>query len=331
MKTLIYPENYSSLLDIVETQKAIKLLKNCFEYNLSTALDLKRVSAPLFVDPKTGLNDDLNGVEKAVGFDIYDGTHLEIVHSLAKWKRFALYEYNLKGLYTDMNAIRANEELDNIHSLYVDQWDWEKVITDDERTISYLQNTVKLIYDAFLKTYEELIAIYPILKQDFASEVYFVSSSSLQMMYPNLSPKQREEAIVNKYKTVFISSIGNSLSDGVAHDSRAADYDDWDLNGDLFIYSDILKCAVEISSMGIRVNKESLNKQLIKKNETYKLSNFYHQAVINDILPLTIGGGIGQSRLCLILLKKAHIGEVQSSYWSKEDIEEFKKHNIIML
>jgi len=331
MKNNIYVENYSSSLDLIETQKAIKLIKNNFEINLSSALGLTRVSAPLFVDPVTGLNDNLSGKEKAVSFNLISGKHLEIVQSLAKWKRYALKKYNLSGLYTDMNAIRPNEEIDNLHSLYVDQWDWEKVISKEDRNLTYLKSTVRKIYQAFLKTEAYISNIYPVLKHDLPNDITFISADELLKMYPNASNKERENMICRKYGAVFIIGIGKTLSNGLIHDDRAADYDDWEFNGDILVYHKTLDIGLEISSMGIRVNKDSLLKQLKIKNEEFKLEYDYHRQIINDELPLTIGGGIGQSRLCLFFLNKAHLGEVQASYWDKEDIEEFKKYNIILL
>ena len=331
MKNNIFVSNYESPLDIVETQKAIKLIKNDFEKNLATALGLSRVSAPLFVDPKTGLNDNLSGKEKALGFNLLDGQGLEIVQSLAKWKRYALKKYNLTGLYTDMNAIRPNEELDNLHSLYVDQWDWEKVISSNDRNVEYLKDTVRRIYYAFLRTEENISNLYPSLKHDLPSEISFFTTQELLDRYPDLDSKGRENAITKEYKAVFIIGIGNELSDGSIHDARAADYDDWNLNGDILVWHETLGVALEISSMGIRVNKESLLRQIEKKHEEFKLEYDYHKQILNDELPLTVGGGIGQSRLCLYFLNKAHIGEVQSSYWDEKDIEEFKKYHINLL
>ena len=331
MKNNIFVSNYHSALDIVETQKAIKLIKNNFEKNLSKALCLARVSAPLFVDPKTGLNDNLSGKEKAVSFNLVNGQELEIVQSLAKWKRYALKKYDLTGLYTDMNAIRPNEEVDNLHSLYVDQWDWEKVIKKEDRSIDYLKETVRKIYKAFLETEDYISSLYPSLKHDLPQDITFLTTQELLDKYPTLTPKERENAITEEYKAVFIIGIGRALSDGSIHDTRAADYDDWNLNGDILVWHDTLKIALEISSMGIRVDKASLMSQVALKGEEFKLEYDYHKQILHDELPLTIGGGIGQSRLCLFFLNKAHIGEVQSSYWDKEDIEEFKKYNIILL
>ena len=327
----IFVENYCSPLDVVETQKAIKFIKANFEINLSKNLSLSRVSAPLFVEPTTGLNDNLSGVEKAINFKLVDGKELEIVQSLAKWKRFALKKYSLSGLYTDMNAIRPNEYTDNLHSLYVDQWDWEKVITSEQRNINFLKDIVDKIYDAFLKTFDTVCKEYPVFKNNLPKEIFYVTTEELLQKYPNLTSKERELEVCKEHKAVFLMNIGNKLSNGTIHDSRAADYDDWGLNGDLLLYYPLLNIAFEVSSMGIRVNKESLVAQLTEHNELFKLDMPYHQSIINDDLPLTIGGGIGQSRLCMYMLNKAHIGEVQSSFWNESDVEEFKKHNIILL
>jgi len=328
----IYPKNYQSILDLKDTQIAIKLVKDTFENELAKELKLMRVSAPLFVEPSTGLNDNLSGYEKAVNFVVnQNNTDLEIVQSLAKWKRFALNKYDIDGLYTDMNAIRRFEDLDNLHSLYVDQWDWEKRLTVEQRNIRTLKSVVKKIYKAFIKTYNKLIKQYPCLESNFSKEVTFITTKELEKLYPNLSRKERENAICKKYGTVFLMQIGGKLKDGQSHDSRAADYDDWKLNGDILLWYEPLQIAFELSSMGIRVNKDSLLKQLKAKKEEHKLKMPYHQSIINETLPLSIGGGIGQSRLCMFLLKKVHIGEVQSSYWPKEDIEEFKKYNVNLL
>ena len=328
----IYPSNYHSILNLVDTQKAIKLVKDTFENELAKELKLIRVSAPLFVEPKTGLNDNLSGYEKAVNFVVnQDETDLEIVQSLAKWKRYALNKYNIDGLYTDMNAIRRFEELDNLHSLYVDQWDWERRLTPEQRNIRTLKTIVKKIYKAFVRTYDKLIKQYPCLESNFSKEVTFITTKELEKLYPNLSRKERENAICKKYGTVFLMQIGGKLKDGESHDSRAADYDDWKLNGDILLWYEPLQIAFELSSMGIRVNKDSLIKQLKAKKEEHKLNLPYHQSIIKEELPLSIGGGIGQSRLCMFLLKKVHIGEVQSSYWPEEDIKEFKKYNVNLL
>ena len=332
MKNNIYVKNYQSILDVHNTQVAIKLVKDSFERKLSEKLGLIRVTAPLFVEPTTGLNDELSGVEKAVNFKSHQSnTNLEIVQSLAKWKRHALHKYNCSGLYTDMNAIRPFEDLDNIHSLYVDQWDWEKVVTEDERTYDHLKEIVSLIYAALKETADLVYKNYPQIKHNLPREITFITSEALEEMYPNLDRKSRENEITKLHKAVFLSRIGHPLKDGKPHDSRASDYDDWDLNGDLLLWFDELGIALEISSMGIRVNKESLLRQLEFKNEQYKLEYEYHKNVINDVLPLTIGGGIGQSRMCMFMLKKAHIGEVQVSYWEDEDITKFKELGIELL
>ena len=332
MKNNIYPKNYQSLLDLVETQKAIKLVKDTFERELAKELDLIRVSAPLFVEPGTGLNDNLSGYEKAVNFVVNENDReLEIVQSLAKWKRYALKKYDIDGLYTDMNAIRRFEDTDNLHSLYVDQWDWERRLLPENRNIRTLKNTVKKIYKAFVKTYNKVVKAYPVLAVDLPKGITFVTTKELEKRYPNLDRKNRENEICKEFGAVFLMNIGGKLKDGDPHDARAADYDDWKMNGDILLWYEPLQIAYELSSMGIRVNKESLLKQLKEKKEEYKINLTYHQMILNDELPLSIGGGIGQSRLCMFLLKKVHIGEVQSSYWPDEEIEEFKKYNIHLL
>lgn len=332
MKNNIIVENYESLLDIHDTQIAIKLVKDTFENKLQEALELTRVTAPLFVEPKTGLNDDLNGIEKAVNFKTQaSDTNLEIVQSLAKWKRNALHKYSCSGIYTDMNAIRPCEDLDNIHSLYVDQWDWEKVLTEEQRNEEYLKEIVNKIYNVLLDTCKVVNENYPQITYDLPKNITFITSQELEDKYQNLSSKERENEIAKEHKAVFLMKIGTPLKSGYPHDGRAADYDDWSLNGDILLWYEPLQIAYEISSMGIRVNKDSLIKQLTYKNELHKLDLDYHKDIMNDILPLTIGGGIGQSRMCLYMLKKAHIGEVQVSYWEKEDIELFKKYNIHLL
>ena len=324
MKTFI-PENYKSLLGVYDTQKAIGLLKRLFEDNLSAALNIHRVSAPLFVVEGSGLNDNLTGVERPVSFDIKaTGTEAQVVHSLAKWKRMALHDYGFypgHGLYTDMNAIRRDEdELDNIHSVYVDQWDWEKVITDKDRTIDYLKSTVIDIVRAVCDTQATMQALYPKLTQIPKVErcVKFITAQELEDMYPNLSGKERENAITKEYKTVFIIGIGGRLRSGEKHDGRSPDYDDWQLNGDILFWNDLLGCSFEISSMGIRVDPESLDRQLAEAGCDHRREYTYHRMLLNGELPLTIGGGIGQSRLSMLLLGKAHIGEVQSSVWDDE-------------
>ena len=332
MKNNIYPKNYQSILDLVETQKAIKLVKDTFERELAKELDLIRVSAPLFVEPGTGLNDNLSGYEKAVNFIVNENEkELEIVQSLAKWKRYALKKYDIDGLYTDMNAIRRFEDTDNLHSLYVDQWDWERRLLPENRNVKTLKAAVRKIYKAFIKTYNKVVKAYPELVVDLPKSVTFVTTKELEKRYPNLDRKGRENAICKKFGVVFLMNIGGKLKDGDPHDSRAADYDDWKMNGDILLWYEPLQIAYELSSMGVRVNKESLLKQLKEKKEEYKTNLTYHKMILNDELPLSIGGGIGQSRLCMFLLKKVHIGEVQSSYWPDEEIEEFKKYNVNLL
>lgn len=304
-----------------EKQKAIKIIKDEFEKRLASALDLSRVSAPMVVTRESGLQDDLSGVERPVSFDIKkDGAVLEIVQSLAKWKRFALLKYGFKphtGLYTDMHAIRRDDKVDATHSIFVDQWDWEKAILRTDRTLKYLKETVQKIVDAIFETAKTLkqqgIDVPEIEKQ-----VYFISSEELLKMYPTLSAKQREYEITKRFKTVFITQIGDILSSGEPHDLRAPDYDDWQLDGDLLVYHEVLDCALELSSMGIRVDKKAILMQLKKAEAEDRLEYAYHKGIIDETLPLSIGGGIGQSRLCQYLLKRAHIGEVQASYWDEE-------------
>lgn len=327
--------DYTSKLDLLETEIAIKYIKDNFERLLSNKLFLTRVSAPLFVLPETGLNDNLNGFERAVSFDILDlGKTAEIVQSLAKWKRMALAKYHFKsdtGLYTDMNAIRRDEKLDNLHSIYVDQWDWEKIIDKSERNLEYLKQTVSTIYQAILALSSLVNEKYPELAAHLPSDIFFISTSELESLYPNLSRKERENAITKEHGAVFLYQIGWPLNDGKSHDGRSADYDDWNLNGDILLWYDTLNCAMEISSMGIRVDSESIKKQLVAKREEFKLHNPYVQDIINNKLPLTIGGGIGQSRLCMFFLKKIHIGEVQASIWDEKTIKELASKNINLL
>lgn len=336
VRKLIYPEKYNSELTGRETQKAIKLIKDTFQIRLAEALNLERVTAPLFVASASGLNDDLNGIERKVHFTIKEiaGENAEVVQSLAKWKRMALHKYGFEpnsGLYTDMNAIRRDDDVDNLHSIFVDQWDWEAVIEKQQRTISYLQEVVKKIVNAVADTGEIVKSKYPALKTQICREVYFITTQELEDMYPSLSPKERENKIVQEHKTVFLMQIGDALNSGEKHDGRAPDYDDWSLNGDILFWNDVLGCAFEISSMGIRVDAEALKEQLKKCNAEERLRFNYHQNIINNIFPLTIGGGIGQSRLCMLLLEKAHIGEVHVSIWPEEMINDCKKHNIFLL
>lgn len=335
MKNLILLDNYQSKLSLIETEIAIKFVKDIFERELARELDLTRVSAPLFVECETGLNDHLNGYERPVSFDVLDvKKDVEIVQSLAKWKRYALSKYEFApetGLYTDMNAIRRDEDLDNIHSVYVDQWDWERIIKKEERTIDYLKYIVRKIYKV-LKVVEQMVSNeYQVFNKKLPDDIFFISSNELLNMYPNLSSKERENEITKLHKAVFIYQIGWPLDNNMPHDGRASDYDDWNLNGDILVWFDTLGIALELSSMGIRVDSDSLVKQVKHKNEESKLNNPYSLALLNGELPLTIGGGIGQSRLCMYFLEKAHIGEVQASIWSKEDIEILKKHNIHLL
>ena len=327
--------NYKPKLDLMETQIAIKFVKDTFQKELVKKLGLLRVTAPLFVLDKTGLNDHLSGKETPVMFNVncIDG-NVEIIQSLAKWKRMALGKYNFKydtGLYTDMNAIRKDENLDFIHSLYVDQWDWEKVIEDKDRNMAYLKKTVKQIYKAIYGLSLKVNKKYPFMKHSLPKDIYFISTSQLEKLYPSLSRKERENQICRDKKAVFLYQIGWNLSDNLPHDSRASDYDDWNLNGDILLHYELYDMAFELSSMGIRVNKESLIKQLKFKNEEHKIENEYCKDILNDKLPLTIGGGIGQSRLCMFMLNKAHIGEVQSSIWPEQEKEKLKEINIELL
>ena len=331
----ILPEHYQPALGLYETQKAIGLIKNIFQVKLCAALHLKRVTAPLFVDPATGLNDDLNGVERPVGFDIPAvGIEGQVVHSLAKWKRLALHDYNFfvgNGLVADMNAIRRDEELDNLHSIYVDQWDWEKVIDESTRNEAYLKDTVRRIVSAICGTLDELKWQFSSLDTDLCRDVFFLTAQELEDMYPQLTPKEREGIITKKHKTVFIQQIGGKLKSGKPHDGRAPDYDDWSLNGDLLFWHEPLQCALEISSMGIRVDPESLDKQLSLAGCDSRRELPFHKMLLNGELPLTIGGGIGQSRLCMLLLGKAHIGEVQASLWDEETKRLCKEAGIVLL
>ena len=334
MKTFI-PDNYKTTMSLYDTQKAISLIKKIFEEKLSKTLNLRRVSAPLFVEKDSGLNDDLDGKAKAIGFNAPNvNKECAIVHSLAKWKRKALYDYGFfvgSGLYTDMNAIRKDEIPDNLHSIYVDQWDWEKVISKENRNLDYLFDTVNKIHNIIIETSLELNKHFPSLNTNLSKDLHFIDSSDLLDMYPGLEAKDREREIVKKYKSVFIYKIGYKLKDGKPHDIRSSDYDDWDLNGDLLYYDELLDLPLEISSMGIRVDGESLLKQLKYANEEFKTKFKYHQMILNNELPLTIGGGIGESRLCMLLMNKAHIGEVQSSIWDEETIELAKKKGVNIL
>ena len=337
MKTVI-PEGYKSLLSIYDTQKAISLLKRLFEDRLGALLNLYRVSAPLFVDENSGLNDNLNGYERPVSFDILRSDHkAQVVQSLAKWKRLALKRYGFfpgKGLYTDMNAIRRDEdELDNLHSVYVDQWDWEKVILPEDRKLDYLKLTVMDIVTAICDTQDTMQAIYPQLQAlgKLNRRVSFVTAQQLEDMYPALTPKQRENEYLKEHKTAFIIGIGGALRSGKPHDGRAPDYDDWDLNGDIMFWDELLGCAFEVSSMGIRVDPASLDKQLRLSGCDDRRELPYHKMLLNGELPLTIGGGIGQSRLSMLLLGKAHIGEVQASIWDEDTVKACEQAGVVLL
>ncbi len=326
---------YTSKLSDFETQKAISLIKDKFSAELCDSLDLTRVTAPLFVKTESGLNDNLNGVERPVSFDILEtGEIAEVVHSLAKWKRLALHKYGFPmhtGLYTDMNAIRRDEECDNIHSIYVDQWDWEKIITAEDRNEEYLKATVRSIFGALKRTAEAVCKEYPQIENYLPEHIAFVTSQELLDRYPTLTAKQREYEAAKEYGAVFIMQIGGLLSNGEKHDGRAPDYDDWTLNGDILLYNKVLDSAFEISSMGIRVDREALIRQLKAKNAEDRLEFDFHKMLINGALPLTVGGGIGQSRLCMYLLHKAHVGEVQVSIWPEKEIAKCKKMGINLL
>ena len=335
MSKVIVPKGYQSVLNMYDTQTAIGLLKRTFEERLCLALNLKRVSAPLFVDPTTGLNDDLNGVERPVRFDLKEtGTEAVVVHSLAKWKRMALATYGFsegEGLYTDMNAIRRDEEMDNLHSVYTDQWDWEKIITRETRTEDYLKKVVQGIVGAICDTLDFLKCRYPQLNVDLQRNVSFITAQELEDLYPTLTSKERENAYLKEHKTAFIMQIGDKLKSGKPHDGRAPDYDDWKLNGDILFWNERLGCAFEISSMGIRVDEKSLDEHLEKANANDRRALPFHKALLNGELPLTMGGGIGQSRLSMLLLDKAHIGEVQVSLWDEETKKICKENGIVLL
>lgn len=343
--SLVIPEQYEPLLDLRETEKAIRLIKEFFQTNLSFELNLQRVTAPLFVKAGAGINDDLTGIEKPVSFTIraLDDTSAEIVQSLAKWKRLMLtdYEFQLgEGLYTDMNAIRSDEYLDNLHSIYVDQWDWEKVISPEERNIEYLRGVVRKIYEIMRRTEKYICHQYTTINPILPEDITFVHSEELEERYPELTPLEREKAVCREHGAVFIIGVGGNLKNGKPHDGRAPDYDDWStpidsrykgLNGDILIYYPILDCAYELSSMGIRVDAESLLRQLEIKGEMKRKDLYFHTRLLNGELPPTIGGGIGQSRLCMFYLRKAHIGEVQSSIWPDDMIRKCHENNIILL
>lgn len=334
-KGLYLPEGYKSPLTLRETQHAIKYIKDIFQQALSFALTLDRVSAPLIVRKGSGINDDLNGVERKVEFDIKEiDAQAEVVQSLAKWKRMALYRYGYsagEGIYTDMNAIRRDDDTDNTHSIFVDQWDWEKVIAKEQRNTEFLKETVKYIVKAVAYTKRKVSLRYPVLKSTVCDEPFFITTQELEDMYPDKTPKERERLITKEHGTVFLMQIGGKLNSGIRHDGRAPDYDDWSLNGDLLFWDEVLDNALEISSMGIRVDAESLAKQLKELDAEDRMKYDYHKMIANGTLPLTIGGGIGQSRLCMFLLEKAHIGEVQSSLWPDEMSAKCAEKGIVLL
>jgi aspartate--ammonia ligase len=324
--SLLLPKNYKTSLGSRETEEAIKFIKDTFQHEITVALNLQRVSAPLFVRPETGLNDNLNGVERPVSFDApcIGGATLEIVHSLAKWKRMTLGKYNFapgEGLYTDMNAIRRDEEVDNLHSMYVDQWDWEAVINKEERNLETLKNYVRRIYKAMKSTMARVHQKYPQLETEFADDIEFITTQELEDMYPDDEPKARENKLLREKKAVFLMQIGKELKSGKRHDGRAPDYDDWELNGDILVYYPLLDICYELSSMGIRVDEDSLVSQVKKAGCEERLNLDFHKKILNKELPYTIGGGIGQSRLCMFMLGKAHIGEVQASVWPEDMIK----------
>ena len=334
--SVLVPKNYESKLSLKETEIAIKKVKDFFEENLSKKLNLTRVSAPLFLESGSGINDNLNGIERPVSFDAkaIDNSNLEIVHSLAKWKRLALHRYGFtagEGLYTDMNAIRRDEDLDNLHSIYVDQWDWEKVINKEDRNVATLKETVQTIYSVFKDTENYITSLYPMLEKVLPDEISFITTQELEDMYPDLSIKEREDAICREKKAIFLMCIGDKLKSGEKHDGRSPDYDDWHLNGDILFYYPLFDKAFELSSMGIRVDKETLEKQLIKANCQDRKTLSFHKLLLEEKLPQTIGGGIGQSRICMFFLRKAHIGEVQASVWDENTIKVCKENNIDIL
>lgn len=337
MLQTVIPQGYAPCLNLYDTQKAIGLLKRLFEDTLCGSLHLRRVSAPLFVEASTGLNDDLNGVERPVSFDIpCAGRDAQVVHSLAKWKRMALFRYQFcvgEGLYTDMNAVRRDEELDNLHSVYVDQWDWEKVIAPRDRNVEYLKETVRTIVGAIAETQSTLRSVFPQLTAlpPVAGEVSFVTAQELEDRWPELTPRQREDAWVKEHPVSFLMGIGGALKSGAPHDGRAPDYDDWGLNGDILLWNPVLERAFEVSSMGIRVDPEAMDRQLSIAGCDSRRTLPFHKLLLEGKLPLTIGGGIGQSRLCMLLLGKAHIGEVQASVWDEKTIEACRDAGVVLL
>ncbi len=335
MRKLYLPEGYKQNMTLRETQSAIKYIKDVFQIEFSEKLNLDRVTAPIIVTAKSGINDDLNGIERKVEFDMKEikGT-AEVVQSLAKWKRMALYRYGYEagdGIYTDMSAIRRDDSVDNLHSVYVDQWDWERVITKDDRNIEFLKSVVKNIVSSIAHAQEKVKEKFPQIRNTINEDVFFVTTQELEDMYPSFTPKERENAVVKEHKTVFLMQIGGKLKSGEKHDGRAPDYDDWSLNGDILFWNDVLKCAFEISSMGIRVDKKALEAQLEAENANERSKFPFHKGILEETLPLTIGGGIGQSRLCMLLLEKAHIGEVQVSVWPEDMVETCKENDIILL
>ena len=336
MSKVIIPENYTPVIDFMESQRAIKKIKDFFQQELAYGLSLRRVTAPLFVAPETGLNDNLNGVERTVSFTVKDMGEkpVEIVQSLAKWKRMALGKYRIQpgnGIYTDMNAIRRDEELDNLHSIYVDQWDWEKVITKEQRTEEYLREVVTNLYNALKNLGDYVNRLYRNLRTELPNEIFFVTTQELEDMYPDKTPKEREDAITEEKRAVFIMKIGGTLKSGRRHDGRAPDYDDWELNGDIILWNEILGQAFEISSMGIRVDEKAMEKQLKEAGAEDRRAMEFHRMILGKERPYTIGGGIGQSRLCMFFLRKAHIGEVQVSIWPEDMIKECSENNIFLL
>lgn len=345
MSYLFKPANYQPLLDLQQTELGITKIKDFFQSNLSSELRLRRVTAPLFVLRGTGINDDLNGTERAVNFPIMDmgDVRAEVVHSLAKWKRLTLADYKIEngyGLYTDMNAIRADEELGNLHSLYVDQWDWERVMTAEERNVDFLKMVVRKIYDSFLRTEYLVSESFPQIKPYLPAEITFIHAEELRQLYPTLTPKERETEFVKIHKAVFIIGIGDVLGDGKKHDGRAPDYDDWStiaenglagLNGDILLWNPVLELAFEVSSMGIRVDRAALLHQLNVEGKNERLEMYFHKRLVDGTLPLSVGGGIGQSRLCMFFLRKAHIGEIQASIWPDDMRNECAAHNIPLI
>lgn len=334
MSKLVIPENYKPELSLRQTEVAIKKVKDFFERDLAIQLNLTRVSAPLFVDARSGLNDNLNGVERPVDFSLYSGEHFEIVHSLAKWKRMALKSYGFEpgeGLYTDMNALRRDEETDNIHSIFVDQWDWEKVIRREDRTPDTFRHAVKLIYASLRHTEIYIADDYNFIDRMLPERIEFVTSQQLEDRYPDKTPKQREYLAAREYGAVCIMQIGGRLRSGQIHDGRAPDYDDWSMNGDIIVYYPVLDIAFELSSMGVRVDEEALLRQLNEAGCPERASLPFHRALLEGRLPYTIGGGIGQSRMCMFFLRKAHIGEVQSSYWDEETHRRCAEDHIYLL